>query len=152
MTIFLCRLVIIVSLGFGIVKPRLGPLLNRWSKENAFQENHSYFQGSRHRGSLLFACQRRGTHHTWRVHWFTTRTKEKIFLVPHISSDSVPSQACLRVIHPKNDPSNKTLLAAVPLAVIDASICWWWNNQVNTKQKKEQKKITSSLPFYNQLL
>ena len=29
MTIFLCRLVIIVSLGFGIVKPRLGPLLNR---------------------------------------------------------------------------------------------------------------------------
>ena len=33
-------------------------------------------------------------------------------------------QACLRVIHPKNDPSNKTLLAAVPLAVIDASICW----------------------------
>ena len=55
---------------------------------------------------------------------FTTRTKEKIFLVPHISSDSVPSQACLRVIHPKNDPSNKTLLAAVPLAVIDASICW----------------------------
>ena len=27
--IYSCRLVIIVSLGFGIVKPRLGPLLNR---------------------------------------------------------------------------------------------------------------------------
>merc|ERR1712035_51683 len=24
-----------------------------------------------------------------------------------------------------NDPANKALLAAVPLAVIDASICWW---------------------------
>ena len=82
MTIFLCRLVIIVSLGFGIVKPRLGPLLNRWSKENAFQENDSYFQGSRHRGSLLFACQRRGTYHTCRVHWFHNKNQREIFPFP----------------------------------------------------------------------
>lgn len=70
-------LVIIVSLGFGIVKPRLGPLLNR-------------VLGT---GGLYFVL--------------------------------ASVEACLRVIHPKNDPSNKTLLAAVPLAVIDASICWW---------------------------
>jgi len=70
-------LVIIVSLGFGIVKPRLGPLLNR-------------VLGT---GALYFVL--------------------------------ASVEACLRVIHPKNDPSNKTLLAAVPLAVIDASICWW---------------------------
>merc|ERR1719264_2137758 len=70
-------LVIIVSLGFGIVKPRLGPLLNR-------------VLGT---GGLYFVL--------------------------------ASVEACLRVIHPKNDPSNKTLLAAVSLAVIDASICWW---------------------------
>jgi len=70
-------LVIIVSLGFGIVKPRLGPILHR-------------VVGI---GGLYFLLA---------------------------SIESV-----LRVIHPKNDPSNKTLLAAVPLAVIDASICWW---------------------------
>jgi len=70
-------LVIIVSLGFGIVKPRLGPILHR-------------VVGI---GGLYFVLA---------------------------SVESV-----LRVIHPKNDPSNKTLLAAVPLAVIDASICWW---------------------------
>eukprot|EP00092_Neocalanus_flemingeri_P029716 GFUD01032264.1.p1 GENE.GFUD01032264.1~~GFUD01032264.1.p1 ORF type:complete len:600 (-),score=101.29 GFUD01032264.1:212-2011(-) len=70
-------LVIIVSLGFGIVKPRLGPILHR-------------VVGI---GGLYFVLA---------------------------SIESV-----LRVIHPKNDPSNKTLLAAVPLAVIDASICWW---------------------------
>lgn len=33
-------------------------------------------------------------------------------------------ESVFRVIHPKNDPANKALLAAVPLAVIDASICW----------------------------
>jgi len=70
-------LVIIVSLGFGIVKPRLGPLLNR-------------VVGT---GGLYFVL--------------------------------ASVEACLRVIHPKNDPSNKTMMAAIPLAVIDASICWW---------------------------
>jgi len=34
-------------------------------------------------------------------------------------------EACLRVTHPKNDPSNKTLLVAVPLSIVDLSIfCW----------------------------
>ena len=64
-------LVIIVSLGFGIVKPRLGPTLHRVVGV----------------GGLYFLLA---------------------------SVESV-----LRVIHPKNDPGNRTLLAAVPLAVID---------------------------------
>ena len=34
-------------------------------------------------------------------------------------------ESVTRVIYPKNDPSNITLMSAVPLAVIDASICWW---------------------------
>jgi len=70
-------LVIIVSLGFGIVKPRLGPTLHK-----------------------------------------VVGTGGLYFLLASVES-------VLRVIHPKNDLSNKTLLAAVPLAVLDASICWW---------------------------
>ena len=70
-------LVIIVSLGYGIVKPRLGPTLHK----------------------VIFVGGL----------YFILSTVESVF----------------RVIHPKNDPSNKALLAAVPLAVIDASICWW---------------------------
>jgi len=70
-------LVVIVSLGFGIVKPRLGPTLNR-------------VVGT---GGLYFVLA---------------------------STESI-----LRVVHPKNDFSNKVILAAVPLSVLDASICWW---------------------------
>jgi len=64
-------LVIIVSLGFGIVKPRLGRVLGA--------------------GGLYFVL--------------------------------ATIEACLRVLYPKENPSNKTLLAAVPLAVVDALIC-----------------------------
>lgn len=70
-------LVIIVSLGYGIVKPRLGPTLNR---------------------VVVIGCL--------------------YFILASIESVT-------RVIHPKNDPSNVALMAAVPLAVLDASICWW---------------------------
>ncbi len=37
---------------------------------------------------------------------------------------SVIALYLVRVMQPKNDPSNVTLMSAVPLAVIDASICW----------------------------
>merc|ERR1712156_231906 len=70
-------LVIIVSLGFGIVKPRLGPLLNR-------------VVGI---GFLYFMI--------------------------------ASTEAVLRVMKPKNDLSSGTMLAGIPLAVIDSSICWW---------------------------
>merc|ERR1739844_701026 len=70
-------LVIIVSLGFGIVKPRLGPTLHR-------------VVGI---GGLYFAL--------------------------------AITESYLRVMKPKNDVSTGTLLAGIPLAVIDSSICWW---------------------------
>ena len=70
-------LVIIVSLGFGIVKPRLGPTLHRVVGV----------------GGLYFAL--------------------------------ATTEAYLRVTKPKNDVSTSTMLAGIPLAVIDSAICWW---------------------------
>ena len=67
-------LVIIVALGFGIVKPRLGPTLHR-------------VVGI---GGLYFAL--------------------------------ASTEAYLRVMKPKNDVSTGTLLAGIPLAVIDRCI------------------------------
>ena len=64
-------LVVIVSLGFGIVKPRLGPTLHR-------------VVGI---GGLYFVLA--GT------------------------------EAYLRIMKPKNDISSTTMLAGIPLAVID---------------------------------
>jgi hypothetical protein len=68
---FFRMLVIIVSLGFGIVKPRLGPTLHR-------------VVGI---GFLYFMI--------------------------------ASTEAVLRVIKPKNDLSSGTMLAGIPLAVID---------------------------------
>jgi len=68
-------LVIIVSLGYGIVKPRLGPTLHK-----------AIFVGG--------------------VYFFLAVV-----------------EGFFRTIHPKN--GNQALVAAVPLAVIDASVCWW---------------------------
>jgi len=70
-------LVIIVSLGFGIVKPRLGPMLHR-------------VVGT---GLLYFTL--------------------------------AAIESYLRVMHPKNDPSNQIFVASIPLAVLDSAICWW---------------------------
>ncbi|CAH1793233.1 unnamed protein product [Owenia fusiformis] len=70
-------LVVIVSMGFGIVKPRLGPMLHK-------------VLGM---GGLYFIL------------------------------GSV--EGCLRVLKPKGDTTNQALLASIPLAVLDASICWW---------------------------
>ncbi|CAG2184290.1 unnamed protein product, partial [Oppiella nova] len=68
-------LVIIVSCGFGIVKPRLGPILHRVVCVGGL-----YFI----LGSL---------------------------------------EAVLRIYKPKNDPTNQTLMAGIPLAVLDSVIC-----------------------------
>jgi len=70
-------LVIIVSVGFGIVKPRLGPTLHRVVGV----------------GGLYFVLS--------------------------------VTEAYLRITKPKNDVSTGTMLAGVPLAVIDSAICWW---------------------------
>jgi len=34
-------------------------------------------------------------------------------------------ESYLRVMHPKNDPSNQIFVASIPLAVLDSAICWW---------------------------
>lgn len=70
-------LVIIVSMGFGIVKPRLGTALHR-----VLGVGGLYF--------ILAAIE-----------------------------------GCFRSLHPKSDPGRQQLIASVPLAVLDASICWW---------------------------
>jgi len=94
-------LVIIVSLGFGIVKPRLGPTLQR-------------VVGI---GGLYFIL--------------------------------AVIESVLRVIHPKNDPSGKTLLAAVPLAVIDSSICWWvFSALVQTTRTLRLRRNNVKLSLY----
>ena len=77
-------LVIIVSLGFGIVKPRLGPTLHR-------------VVGI---GGLYFAL--------------------------------ASTEAYLRVMKPKNDVSTGTLLAGIPLAVIDRLVLSYSYKNINT--------------------
>lgn len=70
-------LVIIVSIGFGIVKPRLGPTLHK----------------------VLFVGA-------------------LYFILGSI-------EGSMRALQPMGDHSTESMLAAVPLAVVDASICWW---------------------------
>lgn len=70
-------LVIIVSMGFGIVKPRLGSTLHRVLGVGAL--------------------------------YFILATIE----------------GCFRALRPKSDPGRQQLIASIPLAVLDASICWW---------------------------
>ncbi|XP_060083799.1 transmembrane protein 87A-like [Ylistrum balloti] len=70
-------LVIIVSLGFGIVKPRLGPTFRKVIGVGALYFFVSLIEG------------------------------------------------CMRQLQTKGDNSKDILAAQVPLAVIDASICWW---------------------------
>jgi len=94
-------LVIIVSLGFGIVKPRLGPTLHR-------------VVGT---GALYFVLA---------------------------SAESI-----LRVIHPKNDFSNRVILAAVPLSVLDASICWWvFSSLIQTTRTLRLRRNLVKLGLY----
>ncbi|OWF36493.1 Transmembrane protein 87A [Mizuhopecten yessoensis] len=70
-------LVIIVSLGFGIVKPRLGPTFRKVIGVGVLYFFVSLIEG------------------------------------------------CMRQLQTKGDNSKDILAAQVPLAVIDASICWW---------------------------
>lgn len=94
-------LVIIVSLGFGIVKPRLGPALHRVIGVGAL-----YF----------ILCSVEG--------W-------------------------LRVLKPKNDPSNQTLMAEIPLAVLDSGICWWiFSSLVQTTRTLRLRRNVVKLGLY----
>ncbi|XP_053213819.1 transmembrane protein 87A-like isoform X2 [Panonychus citri] len=102
-------LVIIVSLGFGIVKPRLGPMLHRVVCV----------------GGLFFTMS--------------------------------ALEAMLRVYRPKNDPTNQTLMAGIPLAVLDSIICWWiFSSLVQTMRtlrlRRNLVKLNSYRIFTNALI
>ncbi|KAL5009234.1 hypothetical protein ScPMuIL_014815 [Solemya velum] len=94
-------LVIIVSLGFGIVKPRLGPTLHKVLGVGALYFTFASIEG------------------------------------------------CMRALAPKGDQSTDLLLAAVPLAVTDASICWWISfDLVQTTRTLRLKRNIVKLSLY----
>ncbi|KAH3854856.1 hypothetical protein DPMN_097414 [Dreissena polymorpha] len=70
-------LIIIVSVGFGVVRPRLGP------------------------------------------------TFHKVLFVGGLYFILAVVEGCMRTLKPKGDQSTDTALAALPLALLDAAICWW---------------------------
>merc|ERR1719193_761710 len=97
-------LVIIVSLGFGIVKPRLGPLLH------------------------------------------------KILLLGGIYFILGSVEAGLRTYKHSGDQSQQLLLAQIPLAVIDAGICWWvFSSLVQTMRTLRLRRNTTKLSLFRHL-
>jgi len=94
-------LVLIVSLGYGIVKPRLGQTLN-----------HIVFIG------LVY------------------------FVLASVESVT-------RNLNPKYDPSNIALIADVPLAVLDASLCWWvFSSLIQTTRSLRLRRNLVKLSVY----
>jgi len=94
-------LVLIVSLGYGIVKPRLGQTLN-----------HIVFIG------LIY------------------------FVLASVESVT-------RNLNPKYDPSNIALIADVPLAVLDASLCWWvFSSLIQTTRSLRLRRNLVKLSVY----
>lgn len=94
-------LVVIVSLGFGIVKPRLGPMLHRVLGAGALYMILSSVEG------------------------------------------------VLRVTKHKSDTSKQLLLASIPLAVLDAAICWWvFTSLVQTTRTLRLRRNLVKLSLY----
>jgi len=97
-------LVIIVSLGFGIVKPRLGPLLHR------------------------------------------------ILLLGGVYFILGSVEAGIRNYKHSGDQSQHLLLAQIPLAVIDAGICWWvFSSLVQTMRTLRLRRNTTKLSLFRHL-
>ncbi|XP_048259265.1 transmembrane protein 87A-like [Haliotis rufescens] len=94
-------LVIVVSLGFGIVKPRLG------------------------------------------------ETFHKVLCVGVMYFTLGSIEGCMRALKPKSDQSNELMLAAVPLAVLDAVICWWiFSSLVQTTRTLRLRRNIVKLSLY----
>ncbi|XP_076463485.1 transmembrane protein 87A-like isoform X3 [Babylonia areolata] len=94
-------LVIIVSLGFGIVKPRLG---------QAFH---------------------------------------KVLFVGGLYFILASIEGCMRASSPKADQSSQFLLAAVPLAVLEAIICWWiFSSLIQTTRTLRLRRNVVKLTLY----
>ncbi|CAN7999950.1 unnamed protein product, partial [Ixodes hexagonus] len=89
-------LVIIVSLGFGIVKPRLGVMLHR-----VIIVGGAYFIMASVEGCLR-----------------TLKASRPFFLLPFCSEHA---SLCL----PKNNPDHLQTFLGVGLAIVDSGICWW---------------------------
>ena len=94
-------LVVIVSLGFGIVKPRLGSVFHRVVSV----------------GLLYFILS--------------------------------AGESTIRVYRPKNDPTNQTSLAGIPLALLDSAICWWvFSALVQTTRTLRLRRNSVKLSLY----
>ncbi|XP_056020595.1 transmembrane protein 87A-like [Ostrea edulis] len=94
-------LIIIVSLGFGIVKPRLGTTFHKVVGIGALY-----------------------------------------FIVASI-------EGCMRQLKPKGDNSTDVMLATIPLAVIDASICWWiFSSLIQTTRTLRLRRNVVKLSLY----
>ncbi|CAG2121887.1 unnamed protein product, partial [Medioppia subpectinata] len=60
-------------------------------------------------------------------------------------------EAVLRIYKPKNDPTNQTLMAGVPLAVLDSVICWWvFSSLVQTTRTLRLRRNVIKLNLYKQ--
>ncbi|KAL4237568.1 Transmembrane protein 87A [Mactra antiquata] len=94
-------LVIIVSVGFGIVRPRLG------------------------------------------------QTFHKVLFVGGLYFILATVEGSMRTLKPKGDQSTDLMLAAVPLAVVDASICWWiFSSLVQTTRQLRLRRNVVKLSLY----
>ncbi|XP_052769714.1 transmembrane protein 87A-like [Mya arenaria] len=94
-------LIIIVSVGFGTVKPRLGP------------------------------------------------TFHKVLFVGGLYFILGSIEGCMRALKAKADQSNDQMLAAVPLAVLDASICWWiFSSLIQTTRQLRLRRNIVKLNLY----
>lgn len=94
-------LVIIVSLGFGIVKPRLGLTFHKVLCAGIFY-----------------------------------------FILASI-------EGCFRALKPKSDQSKELMLANVPLAIVDAAICWWiFSGLVQTTRTLRLRRNIVKLSLY----
>lgn len=59
-------------------------------------------------------------------------------------------EATLRIYKPKNDPSNQTLIAGIPLALLDSTICWWiFSNLVQTTKILRLRRNLIKLELFN---
>uniref|UniRef100_A0A182MRF5 Transmembrane protein 87A n=1 Tax=Anopheles culicifacies TaxID=139723 RepID=A0A182MRF5_9DIPT len=115
-------LVIIVSLGFGIVK---------YAKPSLELEEHFIIQLSRFRprlGPMLHRVVGTGA----------------LYLV------LACVESFLRIMHTKNDStSNQILVASVPLAVLDSAICWWiFTSLVQTTRTLRLRRNMVKLSLY----
>lgn len=58
-------------------------------------------------------------------------------------------ESYIRVMHPKNDPSNQFLVAGIPLAVLDSGICWWiFTSLVQTTRTLRLRRNLVKLNLY----